>query len=140
MATTVDQVMTKSVHTVTDDTPIRNVARMMRDREIGDVLVLDQDGTLCGIVTDRDIVVRGLAEAKDPVSTRIGDICTETIVTVSPDATVDQAIKLMRERAIRRIPVVKDDLPIGIVTIGDLAQKYDPKSALADISSAAPNN
>ncbi|HVK86699.1 MAG TPA: CBS domain-containing protein [Kofleriaceae bacterium] len=140
MATTVDQVMTKAVHSVPDDTPIRNVARMMRDREIGDVLVVDADGTLCGIVTDRDIVVRGLAEAKDPVSTRIGDICTETLVTVPPEATVEQAIKLMRERAIRRIPVVKDDVPVGILTIGDLAQSMDPKSALADISAAAPNN
>ena len=140
MATTVDQVMTKAVHSVPDDTPIRNVARMMRDREIGDVLVVDADGTLCGIVTDRDIVVRGLAEAKDPVSTRIGDICTETLVTVPPEATVEQAIKLMRERAIRRIPVVKEDVPVGILTIGDLAQSMDPKSALADISAAAPNN
>jgi CBS domain-containing protein len=140
MATTVDQVMTKAVHTVPDDTPVRNVARMMRDRDIGDVLVVDEDGTLCGIVTDRDIIVRGIAEAKDPVSTRIGDICTETIVTVTPDAPVEQAIKLMRERAIRRIPVVQDDVPVGIVTIGDLAQNLDPKSALADISAASPNN
>lgn len=140
MPTTVDNVMTKVVHTVPDNTPIRNVARMMRDRDIGDVLVVDDTGALCGIVTDRDIVVRGLAEAKDPVSTRIGDICTEEVVSVSPADSVDRAIELMRHRAIRRIPVVADGEPVGILTIGDLAQRYDPKSALGEISSAAPNN
>lgn len=140
MPTTVDQVMTKLVHTVPDDTPIRNVARMMRDREIGDVLVVDDTGVLCGIVTDRDIVVRGLAEAKDPVSTRIGDICTEELVTVGLNATVDEAIQLMRSKAVRRIPVIADGEPVGIISIGDLAQRFDPKSALGEISSAAPNN
>ncbi|MDX2086245.1 MAG: CBS domain-containing protein [Kofleriaceae bacterium] len=132
--------MTKLVHTVPDDTPIRNVARMMRDREIGDVLVVTETGALCGIVTDRDIVVRGLAEAKDPVATRVGDICTEELVTVAPGATVDEAIKLMRSRAVRRIPVVADGEPVGIVSLGDLAQRYDQQSLLGQISAAAPNN
>ena len=140
MATTVAQVMTTIVHTVTFESPIRSVARMMRDREIGDVLVVDEDGTLCGIVTDRDIIVRAIAENADPASTRIGDICTAQVVTLEPEETVSRAIELMRHRAIRRIPVVRDGLPVGILSIGDLAQKYDARSALAEISAAAANN
>ena len=136
----IQDVMTRQVHCVNEDTSIREVARLMRDQKIGDVLVTNQTGKLCGIITDRDIVVRAVAEASDLDRLRAKDVCTGHIVTLRPNAEVNEAIKLMTENAIRRIPVVDNDIPVGIVTIGDLAAQRDPRSALGQISSAAPNN
>ena len=138
----IQDVMTKQVHSVAESASIREVARMMRDQKIGDVLVTDPQGKLCGIITDRDIVVRAVAdEGNDLDQLRAKDICTaDRIVTLAPDAGIDEAIKLMTEKAVRRIPVVENELPIGIVTIGDLAAQRDPDSALGQISQAAPNN
>ena len=135
-----EDIMTKQVHSVGEGTSLRQVAQVMRDKDIGDVLVTDQGGKLCGIVTDRDLVVRAVAEGKDLDSTMVKDICTEEITTLRADATIDEAVKVMRENKVRRIPVVRDDVPIGIISIGDLARQKDPKSALAEISAAPPNN
>lgn len=140
MTQQIQDVMTKDIHTVRRDTMLREAVKLMRDRQIGDVLVTDQDGSLCGIVTDRDIVVRADAEGCDLDATPVDDICTHELTQVSPDAPVDDAIKLMRDHAIRRLPVVQGGKPVGIVSIGDLAQNRDPRSALADISAAPPNN
>ena len=98
------------------------------------------DQTVCGIVTDRDLVVRALAERVDPQQVALRDICTQQVTTVQPDTSVDEAVKLMRENALRRLPVVDGKRPVGVVSLGDLATTQDPNSALADISSAAPNN
>lgn len=140
MATTIQDIMTKQVHQVRDDKTLLDVARLMRDQNVGDVLVTDPDGTLCGIVTDRDIVVRADAVGKALDKTKVGDICSGELHKLSPTSTIDEAIKLMRDRAIRRVPVVSDGKPVGIVTIGDLARHRDPRSALAEISTAAANN
>jgi CBS domain-containing protein len=115
---------------------LEEAARAMRERDIGDILVTN-DGTLCGIITDRDIVVRGLAEGR--TSATIGDIVSEDLVTLSPEDTVEHAVALMKEHAVRRLPVVSYDRPVGIVSIGDLAVERDETSALAAISSARPN-
>ena len=140
MAQHIQDIMTKQIHTVAKEVPLLDVARMMRDQRIGDVLVTDRDGILCGIVTDRDIVVRAAASAKPLDRTPAGDICTDQLVKLLPTSTIDEAVKVMREHAIRRVPVVGDGHPVGIVTIGDLARHKDPDSALAQISAAAPNN
>jgi CBS domain-containing protein len=140
VADRIADIMTKQVHSVAEQTSLRQVAKLMRDKKIGDVLVTDKTGKLRGIVTDRDVVVRAVADSKDPDSTMVGDICTDQITTLREDATVDEAVNLMRQNAIRRIPVVRDDKPVGIVSIGDLAKQKDPNSALADISMAPPNN
>jgi ATP-dependent Lon protease len=138
----IQDVMTKQVHSVSEDASIREVARLMRDQKIGDVLVCDAQGKLCGIITDRDIVVRAVAdEGNDLDQLRAKDICTsDRIVTLAPTDGVDEAVRLMTEKAIRRIPVVENEQPVGIVTIGDLAAQRDPDSALGQISQAAPNN
>jgi ATP-dependent Lon protease len=136
----IQDVMTKQVRCVGMETTVREVARLMRDQRIGDVLITDDQGKLCGIVTDRDIVVRAVAEDQDLDTMTVADIETAKVVTLRPDSPVDDAIRLMREHAVRRIPVVEDDCPIGIVSIGDLAQTRDPDSALGHISRAAPNN
>jgi signal-transduction protein with cAMP-binding, CBS, and nucleotidyltransferase domain len=140
MAQQIQDIMTKQLHTVRVDVTLVNVARLMRDRQIGDVLVLKRDGTLHGIVTDRDIVVRAVSEDLPLDRTQVSEICTSDIVGLDPTASIDEAVTMMREHAIRRVPVVRDGKPIGIVSIGDLARLKDPSSTLAQISAAAPNN
>ncbi|NVB84541.1 MAG: CBS domain-containing protein [Kofleriaceae bacterium] len=140
MAQQIQDIMTKQVHKVSDTATLLDVARLMRDQKIGDVLVTDQGGSLCGIVTDRDIVVRADADGKALDKTKVGEICSGELVKLSPTDSVEDAVKLMRDRAIRRVPVVKDGQAIGIVSIGDLARHRDPRSALADISKAGANN
>lgn len=140
MAQQIQDIMTKQIHSVPDDAPLLEVARMMRDQRIGDVLVTKRDGTLCGIVTDRDIVVRADAAGKSLDQTKVGDICSQQLVKVAPTASIEEAVKVMRDNAIRRVPVVSNGNAVGIVSIGDLARHQDPSSALAQISTAAPNN
>ena len=95
-------------------------AEAMKRHGIGAVLVVT-DGNLSGLVTDRDITVRVLAENRDPVTTRVGDICSRELAVLGPDDDVEQATRLVRERAVRRIPVLKDGIPVGVVSAGDLA-------------------
>lgn len=119
---------------------LATAAKAMRDNDIGDVMVAKPDGSLCGIVTDRDIVVRGIAEGLDPTSTTLDDVCHHELVMVGPDDPVAAAVKAMKENAIRRLPVVDNGSLVGMVSIGDLAVERDPDSALAEISAAPPNN
>lgn len=118
---------------------LADAARAMRDHDIGDVLV-ERDGSLCGIVTDRDIVVRAVAEDRMPSEVQLGEICSNQLTTLGPDSTLDEAVTLMRTQAVRRLPVCENGRPLGIVSLGDLAMDRDPNSALAGISAAAPNN
>lgn len=136
----IEDVMTEQVCCIGEDASLREVARMMRDRKIGDVLVTDAAGKLCGIVTDRDIVVRALADGAELDRLCAKDVCTAEIATLASSAGVDEAIEMMAQKAIRRIPIVDGDRPIGIVSIGDLAVRHDPGSALGQISAAQPNN
>src|SRR4051794_37395394 len=115
-----------------------DAALVMAERGIGDVIVRDAE-QVCGIVTDRDIVVRAVAENRNPLSVTLGEICSRTMATLSPDDSVDDAIRLMSERALRRVPVVVDGEAVGIVSLGDLAVDRDQQSVLGQISSAPPN-
>ena len=110
----------------------------MRDSDIGDVVVME-GGQVSGIVTDRDIVVRAVADGRDPDSTNVSDVCTTGVETIAPEASVDEALSLMREKDIRRLPVAKSGRPVGIISLGDLAVEREPDSTLADISAAAPD-
>lgn len=139
MAQSIKEVMTGDPRTCEADATVEDAAREMRDGDIGNVLIT-RDGAVLGIVTDRDIVVRAVAEGRDPSSTRVEEICTESVQTLTPDQTVDEAVRMMREHDLRRLPVVQDGRPAGIVSLGDLAVEQDSGSALADISSASPNN
>lgn len=139
MARTVRDVMTENLVTLPRTAPLADAARQMKAADIGDVIVMS-NGDMCGVVTDRDIVVRAIAEDKDPQSTTLEEICSHEVVTVTPDDSVEQAAQLMRERAVRRLPVVEGGKPIGIVSIGDLAIERDETSPLADISAAEGNS
>ena len=133
------EVMTANPITLDSQTPVMQAAQAMRENDIGDVVVR-YDGQLCGIVTDRDIVVRVLAAGKDPNATRLESVCSHDMLTISPDQDASDAIRLMRERAIRRLPVVENNNLLGIVSLGDLAMALDPHSTLGDISAASPSH
>jgi CBS domain-containing protein len=131
--------MTPNPSAISRSASVLDAAELMRGNNIGDVIVLEED-RLFGILTDRDIVVRGLAERSDPETTPVGEICSCDLTTIEPTASVEQAVRLMREKAIRRLPVVDENGDVvGIVSIGDVAVERDPRSALADISAAPPN-
>jgi CBS domain-containing protein len=138
MAQSINEVMTHDPRTVEKGTPIRDVARAMREADTGAIIVTD-NGRFAGLVTDRDIVVRALAEGKGP-DTPVDEVDTESVKTLTPDQTVDDAIRIVREDDVRRVPVVQDGRPVGIVSLGDLAIERDPDSALADMSSEPANN
>jgi CBS domain-containing protein len=138
MAQTVEQVMTSNPRTVNVDDTVLDAGRVMRDNDIGDVIVVE-NGQVTGILTDRDIVVRAIAEGRDGESTSVGEICTTGVEAIEPEASVDDALRTMREHDIRRLPVVKNARPVGIVSLGDLAVEREPDSTLADISAAAPD-
>ena len=130
--------MTRDPRTVNAGDPVIDAARIMRDSDIGDAVVMD-GGQVAGIVTDRDIVVRGVAEGIDAESASVSDVCTSGVETIEPEASVDEALSLMREKDIRRLPVAKDGQPVGIISLGDLAVEREPDSTLADISAASPD-
>ncbi|KAB1915814.1 MULTISPECIES: CBS domain-containing protein [unclassified Micromonospora] len=135
----VSDVMTKQVVYLPAETPLDEAARVMKESDIGDVVVTD-GATLAGVLTDRDIVVRAVAERADPGSTTIGSIVTREVVMIEQHCTAGEAAALMRERNIRRVLVCDSDRKlVGIVSLGDLAMQLDPNSALSDISEAAPN-
>jgi len=131
--------MTRNPRTVSASDTIVDAARVMNESDIGDVVVVDGDEVRC-IVTDRDIVVRAIAEGRDPQSTSVGNVCTSDLVTIEPGASVDEALEKMRNADIRRLPVVQEGRPVGIVSLGDLAVEREPDSTLADISAASPDN
>ncbi|MEV0634931.1 CBS domain-containing protein [Streptomyces sp. NPDC050619] len=134
----VSDIMTSAPVTVEPQTSVTAVARIMRDQDLGAVLVTDGD-RLRGLVTDRDLVVRSLAEGGDPEQSTVVGACSDDLVTVSPEDELGRAVELMREHAVRRIPVVEGGRAVGIVALGDLAMERDPGSALGDISAARPN-
>jgi CBS domain-containing protein len=138
MTRTVEKIMTRNPRTVDASDTIADAARVMRDGDIGDVVVME-DGQVSGIVTDRDIVVRAVSEGRDPDSTPVSEACTTGVETIEPEASVDDALSLMREKDIRRLPVAKNGRPVGIISLGDLAVEREPDSTLADISAASPD-
>jgi CBS domain-containing protein len=139
MAETIESVMTTDVETVDADASLADAARLMDERDIGDVVVVE-GGSVAGIVTDRDITVRGTARGASPTETQVREVMSGDLVSLSPDQSVDDAIELMREKAVRRVPVVSNGDLAGIVSLGDLAEDRDADSALGEISAAAPNN
>lgn len=136
--TPVRDVMRRDPVVVDDDTRAVDAARTMQARDIGDVLVRAEGGAL-GILTDRDLVIRLVANERDLFATTAGEIASHSVATLTPDDTVARAVELMRERAVRRLPVVEDGVPVGIVSLGDLAVERASGSVLADISAASPN-
>ncbi|MFE9880349.1 CBS domain-containing protein [Streptomyces sp. NPDC005784] len=138
MVEAVRDVMTGPPRSVPPQTPVSVVARYMRDEGIGAVLVTE-GGRLRGVVTDRDLVVRVMCQGGNIDHVTAAHACSDVLVTVSPDDDIDRAVTLMRQRAVRRIPVIDDGRPVGIVTLGDIAVENEPDSVLSAITTATPN-
>ncbi len=115
---------------------IAEAARTMRDWGIGAVLVT-KDAVVHGLVTDRDLVVRALAESRTP-DEPVGPLSSGDLVGVSADDDAEVAARLMREHAVRRLPVIDHGQIAGMVSLGDLALAADPACALAEVSQAGP--
>lgn len=137
MVQTVADVMTPAPTAVDVSDSVQTAAQAMAGEDVG-ALVVQSESRIVGIVTDRDLVIRGLAEGLG-VDATVGQIASEQLVTVGPGDPVQTAVEVMRDAAVRRVPVMDGDVVVGIVAIGDLAVTRDPASALADISEAEPN-
>jgi CBS domain-containing protein len=120
MSILVRHAMTQSPQTITPEMNAFDAAGMMKSEDVG-VLPVVEDGVLVGLVTDRDLVLRVLAERQSPVDVRVGDIATRSPVTISPDMRLSEARELMEQHQVRRLPVVKGDAVVGILSIGDLS-------------------
>jgi CBS domain-containing protein len=138
MAHTVSEYMTPNPTVIEVTDTLRSVAETMATQDLGS-LVVAENGAVVGIVTDRDLVVRGLA-AGVGLDAPVGQLITDSLVSVGPDDGVAEVVQIMRDNAVRRVPVIDGDRAVGVVTIGDLAVALDADSALADISAAPPND
>jgi CBS domain-containing protein len=137
MARKVSEVMTPAPVAVPPQCSLAQAAEQMRRHGIGDVLVTEDDH-LRGLVTDRDIVVRAVADGRDVSTTPVSEVCSSELFTLTPADDAETAVRLMREHAVRRVPVVDGDRPVGVVSLGDLAVERDEHSVLADISAQPP--
>ena len=140
MANLVQDVMTRNPKVLRGSSTVMDAARTMRDFKIGDVIVVDDTNKVLGIVTDRDLVVKAVAAGSDPSKTSIDSVCSKDVTALKPTQTTDDAVKMMREKAIRRLPVVEGENLVGIVSLGDLAKRIDKGSCLGEISAAPANN
>jgi signal-transduction protein with cAMP-binding, CBS, and nucleotidyltransferase domain len=118
------------------DQTIADAARVMRDADVGALLVVHGQ-ELVGVVTDRDLVVRGVAEDMKPADL-VGPLCSGDLVGVNADDDTGEAIRVIRENAVRRLPVIEDGQIAGMVSLGDLAIAHDAQSPLAVVSRAGP--
>jgi CBS domain-containing protein len=120
MSILVRHAMTEAPQTISPDMNAQDAAGMMKSEDVG-VLPVVRDKELLGLVTDRDLVVRVLAERQDPSNVKVGDIATQSPITVTPDTRLAEARELMEEHQIRRLPVVKGEQLVGILSLGDVA-------------------
>jgi CBS domain-containing protein len=117
----VSEAMTASVVTVSRDTPLADAARLMRDSDVGPLPVADE-GRLVGVLTDRDITIRAVADGRDPFSTRVDEVMTPKVVCCLDTDDVEHAAEMMQSAQLRRLLVVSEDGRLaGIVSLGDLA-------------------
>lgn len=121
MGKSIREVMTAEVRACEPGTTIVDAAKVMAREDVGPVPIV-QDGRLVGLVTDRDIVVRVVAEGRDPTSTTVEQIASRDLVTVSPDENLEEALNLLAQHQVRRLPVVEGDRLVGIVAQADIAR------------------
>lgn len=136
------EIMTREVATAAPQTSLREAAQILRDKDIGVLPITNETRRLVGILTDRDIVVRAVAEGKDTAETRAADAMTNEVFTVSADDYVVKAIRLMGDKQIRRVPVTNAQGELeGIVSLADIALELEDDreiaEALEDISSGS---
>jgi CBS domain-containing protein len=122
MTKTIRDLMTKNPCAIDADKPVGYAAKMMRDEDVGLAPIVEGQ-KLIGTLTDRDIAIRVVAEGKDPQSTKVRDVMTSRLVTVDPDQDLDEALRLMAQNQVRRLPVVEEDGKLaGVVAQADVAK------------------
>ena len=126
MGKRIREVMTPSPETVEPGKPATEAAKLMKKADAGMIPVV-QDGQLLGTVTDRDIVLRVIAEGKNPASTTVGEIASAEVVTVAPEQDLDEALHLMAKHQVRRLPVVESGRLIGVLAQADVAREGDAR-------------
>lgn len=131
-------VMTAPPRKVPPQATLQEAAAIMREEGIGDLIVAEGD-TLLGLLTDRDIVIRCVADGRDVTRDTVESAHSGRLAVTEPDTDIEEAAHLMREHSVRRLPVMEGDQVVGVVSIGDMALQRDPRSALADISTSTPN-
>ena len=132
------ELMTNQVISVSPTESVEVAARTLTHYNIGALPVCSSDGKLCGMVTDRDLVIRCIASGQSPAQTAVKDVMTKQVVAAQPDMEVGVAAHLMGRQQVRRLPVVEDGKLCGMVSLGDLAKQeqsvMDAADALTDIS------
>lgn len=129
-------IMTKDVVTCTSESTMVEVAQLMKEADIGPILVVDneQSRTLVGIITDRDIVIKVIADGQDPRTTRVGEAMSKKLVTCRADDDVDVAMQAMAQFQLRRIPVVGENMKLlGIISQADVATRMDAPEKTAEV-------
>jgi len=123
----VKDAMTSDVKTATPSLSLTDAAKLMKQEDVGSVPVVDGE-RLIGMLTDRDIVVRGIADGSDPHAVKAGDIASRDVVTVRPDDDLDDALRLMAQHQVRRLPVVEDGHLVGVLAQADVAHEAKEKA------------
>lgn len=135
----ISELMSAGAVCIQPDDSIASAARLLSRRNVGSLPVTDSEGRLCGIVTDRDIVLRCVAAGRDPDTTSVEEIMTRRVVSVSADEPADAAAALMSREQVRRLPVVENGRVSGMLSLSDIARRrsfyMEAALALADISS-----
>ena len=125
--TQIKDVMTDQLQTCEPSTTVLEAARLMARSDVGPIPVVEGDRPV-GLVTDRDIVIRAVAEGRDPQMTTVGEIASTDLVTVEPEQPLQEALELMARRQLRRLPVVEGDRLVGIVAQADVARLADARA------------
>src|SRR5690554_4666972 len=133
----IGDIMTRYVRTIDRNSTVEQAARMMKELNVGSIPVTE-NGNVIGIITDRDVVLRNVADGRTAADTRVEEVMSKTVVTATPDMDVHRAADLMAQNQIRRLPIVENNRMVGIVSIGDLAVRniYENEAgeALSSIS------
>jgi CBS domain-containing protein len=140
-AKTARDIMTPECACVGEDDTVLDAAKRLAELDVGAMPICGSDDRLKGMITDRDIVVKVLAQAKDPGSTRVGELATQgEVVTIGADDPIDEALRTMTEHKVRRLPVIDDQRCVGIISQADIATNIDEEKVgdLVEAISAAP--
>lgn len=136
----VKDIMARNIAYINPNATVTEAAQLMQKHNVGSIPVCDQTGVL-GIVTDRDIVVRNVAHGTDPQKTPVKNVMTSQVATITPDMELEQVSKVMAEKQVRRLPVVENNMLVGMIALGDIATdaRYDTEAskALSEISMPA---
>ena len=140
--TTAREIMSGSAECAQTTDSLVDAAKKMRDLDVGALPICGEDKRLAGMVTDRDIVVKVVAEGRDPGSTKVSDLAEGKPVTIGADDSLEETLRTMREHGVRRLPVIDGHQLVGIVTQADIAKNCPEESVgdLVEAISSAPSN